>query len=316
MRTSAQRDLFLDLELSSLYPDTVPKGQSDKPTELRMVGSGDQCDTGGLKVPMICPKCHTEVQVNTTTCGRVECPTCWPTWARRGAERAAARVWGYREASHTKYLPRHATFDLDAVDWKEAKKKALKFGFIGGVMVIHPWRIKNEYKPLLAQAAESTGKSRYDLAREMMETVNVLEFSPHCHVIAYGKGVLIEKGSTEYQYRMIRRCNSLQGAEKVVFYLLSHTYIPESPGKRVYRYFGTCSPQRLKPSWTSKRTDFVRCPHCNEPMVYPGTSEIKEVSSYIAGGWYFVKPKKRLTGIKLVEAKREPPSTPVGLCTW
>lgn len=309
MSSTIQRDLYRDLEYTSLYPATVPLANPGVSTDLHMIGTGDQCETGGQKIPMICPSCKTEIQINTVTCGRVSCPTCWPTWARRAAERAAARVMGCREVSHTKYLPRHATFELDAVDWKEANKKALALGFTGGVIIIHPWRIRDEYKPMLAQAAEATGKSRYDLAREMMSTVDVLIFSPHAHVVCYGKGVLVEKGSTEYQYKMIRRCNNLRGVQAVIFYLLSHTFVPESPRKHVVRYFGNCSPQRLKPTWTSKRSDFIRCPHCNEPMVYPGTSECKEVSCYIAGGWHFVEPKPG----RHKAALASPPSLPAGL---
>jgi len=286
-------DLYSDFERSGMYPDTVPKPHHPEEPVFRMVGMGTACEKTGAHIPMVCPACKNEVEIGYSTCGRVECPSCWGTWARRGAERVAARVWGYREASKTHHKPRHATFDLDTVDWKSAKLKAEALGFTGGAIFIHPWRIKPEYRAMMEIMAERTQRSRYDIVRESTFGADALEFSPHAHVLCYGKGVDVKKGSDEYEYRMIRRLNSLDGLGGAVYYLLSHTFIPDKPGQRVYRYFGTCLPQRLKPRWTGKTTDVLCCANCGEPMVYPGTNYQKEISRYVAEGWVIVIPAAR-----------------------
>jgi Zn-finger nucleic acid-binding protein len=286
-------DLYADFESSRVYPDNVPKPINPGEPDFRMVGTGPACGKSGVQVPLDCPVCHTSVMVGSSTCGKVECPTCWGTWARRGAARIGSRVWGFRQASKTHHKPRHATFDLDTADWKEAKKKAEFLGFTGGVIVIHPWRIKEEYRAMMEITAERTGKSRYDVVRDSALGMDAMTYSPHAHVLCYGKGVLVEKDSDQYLYRMIRRLNTLDALQGAVYYLLSHTFIPETPGQRTYRYFGSCLPQRLKPDWAGKIMDAIRCPDCGAFMVFPGSMICKEMSVYIATGWRIIIPKKR-----------------------
>ena len=305
------RDLYNDFERSRVYPDTVPEPINPEEPVLMMVGMGAPCDLNPVPVPMVCPSCKLEMEVSGTTCGHVECPKCWGTWARRGAERVAARVWGYQEAAGTHHKPRHATFDLDSVDWKKAKKKALALGFTGGVIVIHPWRIKDEFREQMEIMAERTGKSRYEIVRESAIGMDAMRYSPHAHVICYGKGVQVEKGSDEYQYRMIRRLNGLDGVQGAVYYLLSHTFIPEGKGRTTYRYFGTCLPQRLKPTWEGKTSDVLRCPNCSKEMVYPGTNICKEIKKYYAMLWKIVVPVKR-PRLKALPAVATAPAIPSG----
>jgi len=305
------RDLYGDFEVSRMYPDTVPKPTHPGETDLVMVGMGAACEIDTVPIPVVCPSCKTELEMGGTTCGRVECPKCWGTWARRGAERVAARVWGYQEAANVHHKPRHATFDLDAVDWKEAKKKAQDLGFTGGVIVIHPWRLKDEFRGMMEIMAERTGKSRYDIVRESEFGMDALKYSPHAHVLCYGKGVDVKKDSDEYVYRMIRRLNSQDGLQGAVYYLLSHTFIPDGPGKRTYRYFGTCLPQRLKPTWEGHTTDFLKCPNCGKEMVYPGTTQCYSISKYYAMLWKIVIPIKR-PRLKAILNTPTEPSRPSG----
>ena len=282
-------DLCEDFAENPLYLDIVPKPQHPEESKFRMVGTGPACGTAGDRIPMVCPECGTEVQTSSNSCGHVECPSCWSTWARRAAERTAARTWGYFETGEAKHHPRHITFDVDTVDFKAAKKKALALGFTGGLLVIHPWRISKEYAAIAAEEAERTHSNRYDALRSTPEGMAALVWSPHVHILAYGKGIPIEKCSGEYQYRMIRKLNSLDAIEGVAYYLFSHTFIPENPNQRVYRYFGVCLPQKLAPSWTGKIGDLLRCPQCDSPVVFPGSNTCKEVSHYVAEGWHVVK---------------------------
>ena len=161
---------------------------------LRMVGTGKECEPGGWVVSAVCPKCGHHVSLVKHGCGLIECPVCSKKWARRAAERSAARVFGAFIAKASRWKPRHITFELDKLDWDAAKKKAEALGCTGGVLVIHPWRIKKEYQDRFQFEAEKTGKNRYDLAKTSELGMNAFEFAPHCHAMVFGKFREVEKG--------------------------------------------------------------------------------------------------------------------------
>lgn len=260
---------------------------------FEMVGTGKKCEKGGAPIPLVCSGCGHEIKLGTCSCGHVECPTCWSTWAHRGAERMSMRVWGYMEASKTSHLPRHVTFDLDVLDWDKAKKKAHDLGFTGGVLVPHPWRIRCECKKMVNDIASSKHMHRYNVVRSLPDWRAVVYYSPHYHMLAYGKGIEIPKDSDEYLYKVIRKATSIEAAQNLAFYLLSHTHIPLASGKASYRYFGTCTSQKLKPTWTYKRLETLKCSECGKEMVYPGTHICHDVKVLKQEGWVLVKKSHR-----------------------
>ena len=260
---------------------------------LRMVGSGDECEPGGWVVSAVCPKCGHHVQLVKSGCGRVECPRCSKKWARRAAERAAARVFGAFLARASRWKPRHITFDLDEVSWDAAKKKAESLGCTGGVLVIHLWRFKPEYKAMFEIMAERTGLNRYDVAKMSAIGMDAFEWSPHCHAEAYGKFEAVEKDSGQFKYRMIRRLNSQQTAEATLLYLFGHTFIPQTKNGKCYRYFGICSPQKLKPEWTGSCLDSLKCPCCQAEMTDEESGEVILYHKYAALGWHTIKRRSR-----------------------
>lgn len=260
---------------------------------LRMVGSGDECEPGGWVVSAVCPKCGHHVQLVKSGCGRVECPRCSKKWARRAAERAAARVFGAFLARASRWKPRHITFDLEECTWDAAKKKAAEIGCTGGVLVLHPWRIKDEYKQMFEMMAERTGMNRYDIAKQSAIGMDAFEWSPHCHGLVYGKFEDVEKGSHEFKYRMIRRMNSQHGAEGALMYLFGHTFIPQTKNGKCYRYFGICSPQKLKPEWTGSCLDSLKCPCCQAEMTDEESGEVILYHKYAALGWHTIKRRPR-----------------------
>ena len=250
-----------------------------------MVGSGDECEPGGWVTTAVCPKCGHHVSLVKHGCGLISCPSCAHKWARRAAERSAARLWGAIHAGVSKWKPRHITFDLEECSWDEAKKRALEIGCTGGVLVIHPWRLKAEYKQMFELMAERTGKNRYDLAKESAYGMDAFEWSPHCHGMVFGKFQDVQKNSGVFEYRNIRRLNSQHAAEGSLMYLFGHTFQPLSKNGKCYRYFGICSPQKLKPGWTGTCTDSLKCPCCEAEMVEEGTINLILYKRYIALGW-------------------------------
>lgn len=258
-----------------------------------MVGSGEECEPGGWVVAAVCPRCGHHVSLVKHGCGRIECPQCSKKWARRAAERAAARLWGALHARAATWKPRHITFDLDELSWDAAKKKAAEIGCTGGVLVLHPWRLKDEYRKMFEMMAERTGMNRYDIAKQSGIGMDAFRWSPHCHGMVYGKFKDVQKASDKFEYRNIRRLNSQHQAEGSLMYLFGHTFIPQSKNGKCYRYFGVCSPQKLKPDWTGTCTDSLKCPECQAEMVAEGTNELILYKRYIALGWHVVTMHKR-----------------------
>ena len=284
---------------------------------LRMVGSGDECESDGWVISAVCPKCGHHVSLVKSGCGRVECPRCSKKWARRAAERAGARLFGAFHARASRWKPRHITFDLDTVSWDAAKKTAESLGCTGGVLVIHLWRFKAEYKAMFEMMAERTGINRYDLAKASAIGMDAFEWSPHCHGLVYGKMVEVGRDSGKFLYRNIRRLNTQHTAEASLLYLFGHTFIPVSKNGKCYRYFGICSPQKLKPEWTGSAMDSLKCPCCQAEMVEEGTNELILYKRYAALGWHTISARSRQArGAPPPRAPRGYPETPEPFAAW
>lgn len=280
----------------TLYLDTVPEAQITSEEKPEMVGRGLACAGGFITEKMVCPNGDYETDIHMNSCGRVGCPTCWTTWARRASNRAALRIKGYFELMPTKHLSRHATFDLVDLDPKKAKARAKELGLGDCVLVIHPWRIVGERKSEIGRACAVEGLKRYDIVRNSRNFDELTYYSPHAHVIGFGKANAIAEGSNTYEYRIISTLRTNADVEACFYYLLSHTFIPKTKNGATYWYCGKCSPQVLKPTWTNKRMEVLHCPKCREALVYPGTNICKEIKVVTQGGWYFVIKKQKKRG--------------------
>lgn len=304
MSDHLDHDLLGDFGSFPVYRDNVPKGPHLEETVLHMVGTGPKCDIPKITTEMLCPDCGTHVLTSSSSCGRVECPSCWGTWARRATGRAAARIWAYFSSGESQHHPRHITFELESVAFKDAQKKAEDFGFYGGMIIIHPWRIHPDFKQKSEYLAEIHNMNRYDALRKAGYGMEALVWSPHAHAICYGKGTLQEKDQDEYTYRVLRKLNSHDAVKRVCYYLFSHTFVPQKKNSRVVRYFGSCSPQKFAPTWTGTKSDLLRCPKCSAVVVYPGETFGKSVSDFDSGGWHVV------VKIPKDPAKKKPKLTP------
>jgi hypothetical protein len=120
--------------------------------------------------------------------------------------------------------------------------------------------------------------------------------------MVFGKFKDVEKNSNAFEYRNIRRLNSQHAAEGTLMYLFGHTFMPLTKNGKCYRYFGICSPQKLKPEWTGTCTDSLKCPCCEAEMVEEGTNSLILYKRYIAVGWH--KITKRPGGIKIIPPVR------------
>jgi len=280
----------------TLYLDTVPEAQSTSEEKPEMVGRGFACAGGFVTEKMVCPNGDYETDIHMNSCGRVGCPTCWPTWARRASKRGAQRVKGYYSLMRVNYRPRHATFDLVDLDPKKAKARAKELGLGDCLLVIHPWRIVGEKKSEVGRACAVKGIKRYDVVRESRNFDELTYYSPHAHVIGFGKATAIMKGSDTYEYHIISKLKSDNDVEACLYYLLSHTFIPKTKNGATYWYCGKCSPQVLKHARPVKTSEVLHCPKCHHALVYPGTNICREIKVITQVGWYFAAKKKRKPG--------------------
>jgi ribosomal protein S27E len=289
-----------------------------------MVGTGKQCDPGDwLPRKAICPGCGHSILLYKSGCGLVECPRCSRRWARRAAERAAARTFGAFSARISKHKPRHITFEIPwwtgaPDDWDKIKDYALNTVLAtGGVLVVHPWRIRDDVQRLWEQERDKqhTQLGRYEWTKEKFG-MSGFEWGPHCHALAYGRFADVPEGTETFLYRNIRRVNTLSGMEGVITYLMTHTFAPRGK-EQVYRYFGICSPQKLKPTWTGEVSDPMRCEHCGKMMVEEGTNELVMHKHYITAGWHIVTtPFRKARGAPPPRASRVPSMGPDPFQKW
>jgi hypothetical protein len=191
--------------------------------------------------------------------------------------------------------PRHITFELewapgDSLSWDDVKSRAVSIGCTGGLLVVHPWRILPDVERAWEREKDQgkTDMNRYTWVKKNYGMAG-FSWAPHCHGIVYGRFEDVTKGSDVYRYRNIRRVNSLRSCEGIVTYLLSHTAVPPGNAK-AYRYFGICSPQVLKPTWTGTLTVPMLCEKCGHQMLYadslPDVPLLVLTKHFCSDGWH------------------------------
>lgn len=147
--------------------------------------------------------------------------------------------------------------------------------------------------------------------------MDAFRWSPHCHGMVYGRFKDVRSGSEIFEYRNIRRMNSQHSAEGALMYLFGHTFIPPGHLGKCYRYFGVCSPQKLKPEWTGTCTDSLKCPECQAEMVTEDSGEIILYKRYIALGWHVVtRIRNKARGAPPPCASRVQPERPDPFSKW
>ena len=261
----------------------------------------DKCGTGVYTRLVVCSEHpeHDRYEVNKTTCGRRECPICWSTWARRGADRIGCRIDGFRQFD--RHPPKHVVLsaklgELDLVNFEGLAPgkildrlcayfttKAYSVGLTGGAMVVHLWRTADHIP-------RDTERKKWDIVRaagaEHFEDNTT--WGPHAHIAGYGYLKKPKKG--EFLYKNRGYLDTREDVERWAYYALSHG--TAMPGKDSVRYFGCCTKSRLKPAWTHRTHTELLCEACGAPMVYEGTNEVHLVVRTEACGWTYTPPRQ------------------------
>ena len=293
------------------YPAYTPEYET-----FDIPGLGDAYeDCGKVFKVWFCGKCLYKKPIKNT-CHRPVCSECWKTWASRETGSAIDRISGFKTAykafkGRRVGNPQHIILSPPQ---EEVKKTVLESGGIeklrkmvhlilrsvgirGGLVVFHPYRIKNEYKAALLVASKKEDKKFWSLVREdalgLGDWRLYVNLSPHFHVIGFGSrvngGKVYEK--TGWIYKFIRHISKEEDVSKAVYYLLTHTAVRE--GKRTVTWFGSLSYNKLSKKRVSVEYVAKRCPNCGADLLieYLLTGLREEGLEKLVTWVYKMKPK-------------------------
>jgi hypothetical protein len=256
------------------YPDIQPFNVEITPEKIEEApgkltpGFGDaHAVCGEVRFKITCPKNpkHHD-RTAAYNCHRAACPVCWPGWAARAAQEAAARVDGYRTATATPFKARHISIspppglitdgDHNADRslsrlYDKARPVLTLLGVTAAAAIPHPYRLKPDRKEAAQDAAALAGCNRYEWALSQPHWSDLVNFSPHMHIVAYGPlmdAEEFEKVSGGWTYRNHdgdgddgRTGDDLT---QTLYYLLTHAWVRGN--HKIVRYFKGMSTRQLK----------------------------------------------------------------------
>lgn len=244
------------------YADALP----DSP----LPGSGEQYGTCGDDVPALaCDDCGSVGWVGST-CRRSRCPRCWRAWAFYTAIEAIAATDGTRRKRASEPGPNpynhHVVVSFpdgtrfnsdDALDrgFGATKRFMMEVGADAGMLLFHPYRIKEEYRGDVMGHSSGDGDKQWkdilDMPPEDRE--EYLVYSPHFHVFAVSDfiqggaitekiedrtGVVIERIADDDGVSLA----DMDALAAATAYSLSHAGLTadgdDDAHRAAYRYFG------------------------------------------------------------------------------
>jgi hypothetical protein len=274
-RVAAQDTWYPDIQPLDLFTD-------DK---LVIPGYGESLPVcGSVRFTITCPENQEHyTQLRKYECHKSSCPICWTTWASRLSRDAQLRIDGSRAAYDRLYKARHISLSPDYVPfqyptadclkwlYKEGNRLTKLLGITGCCVIVHPYRIKEEMKFLASELASRNKMNRYQWAIKQENPLDYLYFSPHLHLIAYGKLMNSDDFHelTGWIYRNHddnqkagREINELR---RTIYYLLTHAWTKDN--SVVLRYWGDLSNKRLQKIKIDERKEPILCPICEKHMV-------------------------------------------------
>lgn len=240
-----------------------------------------------------CPDCHT-TELKHYKCKNWECPVCYHSSASRGGERIADRLYGgylaYRSIGIDPGPMNHLVFSMPSSEYESFEDLSLRdqrrliskyakmVGVSGGVSIIHPKRIKDEYKVPVGLALQDLGVDTGSLwegvhlnALDLDSWLDYTTEGLHIHVVGYFR---IKMKSNDFEeltgwtYKNItwekrHKPEDKESVRRIASYLLTHHSIVK--GKQSFSYFGLLSNGKLTKTTRTERVD-KECPECSSQM--------------------------------------------------
>jgi len=226
---------------------------------------------------VICPEDPAHFrELHSYSCHRPACPECWPSWCKRAAEDASARIEAYgrlnggRTPRHIAFSPKPGVYGPDdlRVMLEDLNQVLRKFGIEAAASVPHPYRLLVDGD---ADSDDEPDKPRANRYREALEAPDWRErvcWSPHVHCIVYGPlpdSKEFEK-KTGWVYRNqergpgSRRGRAGDELTGTIYYLLTHAWVLGN--NAVVRYWFGMSTRKLGRVEDAPQYEDVICPVC------------------------------------------------------
>lgn len=213
--------------------------------------------------------------IETYSCHRPGCPTCYESWALREAEKATERLFEgqnlYRIA-HKRIELRHLVFSPPQNKHKAIKQmieqgryNVLKHQFIelmvkagvkGGLIVSHFWRNSQEKDDILS---DNNNQDPFNAPNDKYDWY----FSPHFHII--GSGFLMDSdeffAKTGWIYKNLGDRRSLKDT---IYYLLTHCANHEK--HHAVTWFGLFSYNKIVKDYEETINVTVPCSACGKEL--------------------------------------------------
>lgn len=166
---------------------------------------------------------------------------------------------------------------------REIDKMIELSGIDGCTVVMHPYRIRPEYKDIISkQVRAGIASDRYDWIRKHPEWRKYVYFSPHAHLIAFGSNIdNFYEESGGWVLRVIREVYDPAG---LMYYLLSHTFVTAGRNSVTRRGCLSKHHMRKEKEWSEKEE--VYCEHCGANLVYANCEDDGTIISMTDRGVY------------------------------
>jgi len=266
------------------YPDIQPintdftsKPRREKLTAGFLEDSHPNC--GSVRYKVLCPEIPKHfVREHKYSCHRPGCPQCWKSWAGRAARAAGDKVDGFEyplKARHVVFSPSPDSIPYEdeqrALAWMidEGRKLCQNMGLKAVAAIAHPYRIIPQFQSIADGMATAAGVNRYVWALGRDNWQDLVYFSPHLHLMAYGplpKSDDVEKktGWTYVNYDEDGEGRTGDELKQTIFYLLTHAWVRDNPAP--VRYWFGLSSRQLGCTQTTEREP-VFCPDCGTQTV-------------------------------------------------
>lgn len=242
--------------IQSLYPATT-----EEYFGLILPGAGLKPVNCVGWVPVgFCPKCG-NLHITRGNCKRAICPDCHVSWRYGRAESVFMRIWSNRLSENKRI--RHFTLSpspetvasiksaqdvVDLFPW--AYNYAKSMGVSGGVIILHPYRLRKDKKKQLRRIAKEKDKwvaGEFSLWKTLVKLPNWREyviFYPHFHILATckrGQWFKPGDGANGIIWKGIGELVQPSDLFRCAMYLLSHTGVFTHKIVHAIRWFGDLS---------------------------------------------------------------------------
>jgi len=211
-----------------------------------------------IRIPnQYCASCG-QVYLRSGSCSNPLCPDCATRWKYQRTTTAFHRGWSIK--IEKKYRIGHIIASIPPELWpkiatgkelKKLKKELRRFlknkGVKGGVMILHPYRIRDELKKILYDfiPKNDKGLGEYGLWKLLIQHIanwqDFIYFSPHFHIVGIYNWLENAKKGEPFVFKRLGDFSSPDDFIRCYMYQVSHAGISKNDKSHNINWFGELS---------------------------------------------------------------------------